>query len=81
MKCPVQSLSEDAHNFVRGNLLIDPVTMNAVIQHLLCVWCPHFLRTDNELQNIYMEALELCVQELESRSSGMNTSKCNTCEF
>ena len=55
--------------------------MNAVIQHLLCVWCPHFLRTDNELQNIYMEALELCVQELESRSSGMNTSKCNTCEF
>jgi len=81
VKFPVRSLSEDAHNFICGSLLIDPVTTNAVIQHLLCVWCPHFLHTDNELQNIYMEAIELCVQELESRSSGMNTDKRNACEF
>jgi hypothetical protein len=81
VKCPVQSISEDTRNFIRGSLLLDPVTTNAVIQHLLCVWCPHFLQTDDELQNIYMEALEVCVQELEKRSNGINTSKCNACKF
>jgi hypothetical protein len=81
VKCPVQSLSADAHDFVRGSLLIDPVTTNAAIQRLLCVWCAHFLHTDNELQNIYMEALDLCVQELEGRRSQIDANKRNACMF
>jgi hypothetical protein len=77
VKSVVQELSEDAHNFICKSLLLDPVTTNAVIQHLLCVWCPHFVQVDCELQNIYTEALELCILELEKRNSGMNVKTCN----
>jgi hypothetical protein len=77
VKSVVQGLSEDTHNFICKSLLLDPVTTNAVIQHLLCVWCPHFLQVDCELQNIYTEALELCMQELEKMNSGMSIKTCN----
>lgn len=81
MKSPIQSLSEDAHIFICESLLLDPVTTNSVIQHLLCVWCPHFLHIDGELQNIYTEALELCMLELENRNSRMSINKCNCFYF
>jgi hypothetical protein len=77
VKSVVQGLSEDTRNFICRSLLLDPVTTNAVIQHLLCVWCPHFLQVDSELQNIYTEALELCLLELEKRNSRMNIKTCN----
>ncbi|XP_021918501.1 uncharacterized protein LOC110829239 isoform X4 [Zootermopsis nevadensis] len=72
VKSLVQGLSEETHNFIRNSFLLDPVTTNAVIQHLLCVWCPHFLQVDCELQNIYTEALHLCMLEMENRNSGMS---------
>jgi hypothetical protein len=77
VKSSVQSLSEDARSFICESLLLDPVTTNSVIQRLLCVWCPHFLQIDGELQNIYTEALELCMLELGGRNSGMSMNKCN----
>jgi hypothetical protein len=81
VKSLVQCLSEDTHNFICKSLLLDPVTTNSVIQHLLCVWCPHFLQIDSELQNIYTEALELCMLELENRHSRMSINKCNHFNF
>jgi hypothetical protein len=77
VKSSVQSLSEDARSFIRESLLLDPVNTNSVIQHLLCVWCPHFLQMDDELQKIYTEALELCILELENRDSRTSINKCN----
>ncbi|XP_069671907.1 uncharacterized protein Sptz isoform X2 [Periplaneta americana] len=75
MKSPVGCMTTNMHKFICDKLLLDPVTTNVLIQNLLCVWCPDFTHTDDQLQNIYTEALELCTLELENRSNRMSTKK------
>ncbi|PSN43874.1 hypothetical protein C0J52_07758 [Blattella germanica] len=75
---PVPALSTEAHKFICDYFLQDPVTANTVLQHLLCVWCPHFKKTDDDLQNIYSQALELCIVELNQRTSRTRIEKSDT---
>ncbi|XP_066995944.2 uncharacterized protein Sptz [Anabrus simplex] len=65
IKESVDGLSVEAHSFLCRRLMKDAVSANTIIQHLLCLWCPFFARTDNELQELYAECLKSGFQYLE----------------
>nr|CAD7198164.1 unnamed protein product [Timema douglasi] len=69
-KSGVSCLSAESYTCLRECLLTDPVGANSIVQQLLCLWCPHFSETDNQLQDLYKEVLWLCIQGIEISAQG-----------
>ncbi|XP_049845454.1 zinc finger FYVE domain-containing protein 26 isoform X2 [Schistocerca gregaria] len=62
---PVQCFSMHAHKFLCDCLLKYPVLADFIIQQLMCIWSPYFNESDNELQDIYKECIDACIENME----------------